>query len=107
MPHKAIEDIIAVEKEIQTQLENERDKAAQWLRRQKEALEQEYHNNIEKLEAETSAKHEAVNRAAIAEANQIVKQATQEAQQLTNIDHAILWPIVLRHITCIDPRKAP
>ncbi len=106
MADKHIQDIIAVEKEIQKKLETERKKAAEWLSQQKEKIEGEFRSHIENLQSITCSHQEEVQKATSKKSREIIDQAKRKAQQFDGLREEALLPIVLQHIECIDPRKA-
>ena len=105
MADKNIQDIIAVEKELQEKLGAERKKTAEWLSQQKEEIERELQKHIENLESVTCSQQEEVRKAASKKSREIIDQARRRAQHLDGLRDETLLPIVLQHIACIDPRK--
>lgn len=101
-----MQDIIAVEKEIQEKLEAERKKAAEWVNQQKEEIEREFQNSLGNLQAATCNKQEGVKKAASEKSEEIINQAVRRTQNLEGLSEEILLPIVLHHIARINPRKA-
>jgi len=99
--------IIAVEKEIQQNLDLERVKALEWLENEKRAYERKLLEEEEHIKQEFARKLEQAVIEAEASASALIDAACTAAATLENFDDNSLAQIVARHIGRVLPGSGP
>ncbi len=101
--NNTFQDIIALEKKIHRMLEEERQKATQWVEEQKIAIDTELRTKLNQFKNVSCKERQDVITAAEQEASIRIKKAELAAKKMLESDEEGLKDILLQHIQKILP----
>jgi predicted metal-dependent peptidase len=105
MPNQALAEIVAVEKEIQTRLAEERNKAAIWVAGERERINREVKRQLTEAQREFRQSVAAVEAEAKREVTALVSRAEEYAARLRNLPDERLCSILTRHLLRLLPEE--
>ena len=105
MEQSTLAEILAVERDIRTRLDAERERANRWLENARHEIEQEHSTQLAQIRSAAAARRDAALRAAHDRASAELLSAEAAAGTVGLSDDA-LRPIVRRHLTFLLPEAA-
>ena len=107
MADLALEEIIAVEQEIQERLELERRRIALWRAEEKARLNRESESRLAEVSLNCQQVIAAAESEAVAEVADLIRKAEQYRQYLASLPEKDLEEIIRKHLGQILPEEAP
>ena len=98
MERDTVKEIIAVEKEIQRQVEAERTKLGSWLAETRERAEKQYEADLAAFEQISAAERNRAAEEAEIKASAIIGEAEEEYDGWRHISDSVLEKILTRHL---------
>jgi vacuolar-type H+-ATPase subunit H len=103
MDNNILREIIDVEKEIQQSIEQAKEMARVWLETRKKEMDERLANEEKEIVGSFHQSREKLEREAVIGAEDLVKRAEQEADQIIQLNNETLARIVAKHIHMILP----
>jgi F0F1-type ATP synthase membrane subunit b/b' len=107
MTNQALAEIVAVEKEIQARLAEERRKAATWLAEERERIGKEVERELAEAQREFRQAIAAAEVEAGNEIKTLLQQAEEYATRLKNLPDQDLRERIAAHLTRLLPEEEP
>jgi len=107
MTNQALAEIVAVEKEIQARLAEERRKAAAWLAEERERFGKEVERELAEAQREFRQAVAAAEIQAGKEVKTLLRRAEEYAARLKNLSDQRLRERITTHLTRLLPGDAP
>ena len=107
MPNQALAEIVAVEKEIQARLAEERRKTSAWLEAERERISGEVARELAEAQREFRESLAAAEAKAEAEVRDTLQRAEEYAARLRNLPDQRLRQVLGRHLQRLLPEAGP
>ena len=103
MDNNILREIIGVEKEIQQSIEQAKEMARVWLETRKKEMDERLAKEEKEIVDSFRQSREKLEREAVIGAEDLVKRAEQQADQIIQLNNETLARIVAKHIHMILP----